>query len=456
MLKDKKAGHMFERDVPGLAVRQVCVRLLGAVLDKRTSLAGLTDNEYGHPQYLKLSYRDRLLCRAILGAALRHRSQITVALSRFLVRPLPAQAFSLHHLLHISITQILYLDIPDHAAIDLAVRVAKIDPRMRRFSGLVNAILRNFAREAPILRMQTPTIKAIPMWFGQLLVSTYGAEKADQILAIQSITPPLDLTVKSDSAGWAKRLGGIVLPNGSVRLISSAYSIADLPGYAEGAWWVQDVAAALPARLLGNVYGKKVADLCASPGGKTAQLALQGADVMALDISANRLKRLRENMDRLNFSVHYWLGDLREFHPDQLFDAVLLDTPCSSTGTIRRHPDILWTKTMDDVTKLAEVQYGLLLAAIALVKKNGRVVFSNCSLAREEGEDLVKKILATRDDIVLEPILAEEMGAMAHLISMEGFLRTIPSDCCYENFNAEEKLFLGMDGFFAARFRKVH
>ncbi|MDD9329963.1 MAG: transcription antitermination factor NusB, partial [Bartonella sp.] len=202
----------------------------GTVLDKRTSLAGLTDNEYGHPQYLKLSYRDRLLCRAIWGAALRHRSQITAALSHFLVRPLPAQAFLLHHLLHISIAQILYLDIPDHAAIDLAVRMAKIDPRMRRFSGLVNAILRNFAREAPILRMQTPTIKAIPMWFGQLLISTYGAEKANQILAIQSMTPPLDLTVKSDSAGWAKRLGGIVLPNGSVRLVSSAYSVADLPG----------------------------------------------------------------------------------------------------------------------------------------------------------------------------------------------------------------------------------
>ncbi|OPB32313.1 RsmB/NOP family class I SAM-dependent RNA methyltransferase [Bartonella sp. AR 15-3] len=455
-MKDKKAGHMFEINVPGLIVRQVCVRLLGAVLDKRTSLAGLTDNEYGHPQYLKLSYRDRLLCRAILGAALRHRSQITVALSHFLVQPLPAQAFSLHHLLHISITQILYLDIPDHAAIDLAVRVAKIDSRLRRFSGLVNAILRNCAREAAILRVQTPTIEAIPTWFRQLLVSTYGVEKADQILAIQSIIPPLDLTVKSDSAGWAKRLGGIVLPNGSVRLVSSAYSVADLPGYAEGAWWVQDVAAALPIRLLGNIHDKKVADLCASPGGKTAQLALQGADVTAIDISANRLKRLRENINRLNFSVHYWHGDLRQFHPDQLFDAVLLDTPCSSTGTIRRHPDILWTKTMEDVTKLAEMQYDLLLAAIALVKKNGRIVFSNCSLAKEEGEDLVKKILSTRHDIVLEPILAEEMGAMAHLVSMEGCLRTIPSDCCDGNFNTEEKLFLGMDGFFAARFRKVH
>ncbi|MGF7157966.1 16S rRNA (cytosine967-C5)-methyltransferase [Bartonella heixiaziensis] len=446
---------MSEKHVPGLAVRRVCVRLLGAVLDKHASLSGLTDNEHGHPQYLGLSHRDRLLCRAILAAALRHRGQISAALSRFLSRPLPSQAFSLQHLLHISAAQILYLDIPDHATIDLAVRVAKIDPRLRRFSGVVNALLRNVAREAGVLRQQAPVIEGVPAWFGQLLVSTYGAEKADQILAIQSVEPPLDLTVKSDSVGWAKRLGGVVLPNDSVRLSNLDCAVSDLPGYRQGAWWVQDFAAALPACLLGNIRGKRVADLCASPGGKTAQLALQGADVTAVDMSANRLKRLNENMERLHFSVRTWQGDVRNFHPDQLFDAVLLDAPCSSTGTIRRHPDILWTKSMDDVVKLAALQYDLLLAAIALVKKDGRIVFSNCSLAREEGEDLVEKILSARGDVVLEPICKEEMGALAHLLSSTGTLRTTPADFCHKNFDAEKKMLLGMDGFFAARFRKV-
>ncbi|WP_035007869.1 RsmB/NOP family class I SAM-dependent RNA methyltransferase [Candidatus Bartonella washoeensis] len=454
-MKRMKAGRVSEKNVPGLTVRQVCVRLLGAVLDKRASLSGLTDNEHGHPQYLGLLHRDRLLCRAILGAALRHRGQITAALSHFLSRPLPPQAFSLQHLLHISAAQILYLDIPDHAAIDLAVRVAKIDPRIRRFSGVVNALLRNLAREVDVLRQQAPVIEGVPAWFGQLLVSTYGAEKADQILAMQSIEPPLDLTVKSDSIGWAKRLGGVVLPNNSVRLSSLDCAVSDLPGYKEGAWWVQDFAAALPVCLLGNVRGKQVADLCASPGGKTAQLALQGADVTAVELSANRLKRLKENMERLHFSVRTWQGDVKNFHPDQLFDAVLLDAPCSSTGTIRRHPDILWTKSMDDVIKLAALQYDLLLAAITLVKKGGRIVFSNCSLAREEGEDLVDKILSIRHDIVLEPICKEEMGALAHLLSFAGTLRTTPADFCHENFYAERKVLLGMDGFFAARFRKV-
>ncbi|WP_409361245.1 RsmB/NOP family class I SAM-dependent RNA methyltransferase [Bartonella heixiaziensis] len=446
---------MSEKHVPGLAIRQVCVRLLGAVLDKHASLSGLTDNEHGHPQYLGLSHRDRLLCRAILAAALRHRGQISAALSRFLSRPLPSQAFSLQHLLHISAAQILYLDIPDHATIDLAVRVAKIDPRLRRFSGVVNALLRNVAREAGVLRQQAPVIEGVPAWFGQLLVSTYGAKKADQILAIQSVEPPLDLTVKSDSVGWAKRLGGVALPNDSVRLSNLDCAVSDLPGYRQGAWWVQDFAAALPACLLGNIRGKRVADLCASPGGKTAQLALQGADVTAVDMSANRLKRLNENMERLHFSVRTWQGDVRNFHPDQLFDAVLLDAPCSSTGTIRRHPDILWTKSMDDVVKLAALQYDLLLAAIALVKKDGRIVFSNCSLAREEGEDLVEKILSACGDIVLEPICKEEMGALAHLLSSTGTLRTTPADFCHKNFDAEKKMLLGMDGFFAARFRKV-
>ncbi|WP_455476190.1 RsmB/NOP family class I SAM-dependent RNA methyltransferase [Bartonella sp. B17] len=454
-MKHKKVGHTSEINVPGLGVRRVCVRLLGAVLDKQTPLSGLTDNEHGHPQYLELSHRDRLLCRAILGAALRHRGQITTALSRFLMHPLPPKAFSLQHLLHISVAQILYLDIPDHAAIDLAVRVAKIDPRIRRFAGVVNALLRNVVREAVFLRQQAPTIGEVPLWFGQLLVATYGTEKADQILAIQTLEPPLDLTVKSDNTRWAERLGGVVLPNGSIRLSRLGCSISDLPSYAEGAWWVQDFAASLPACLLGNIRGKRVADLCASPGGKTAQLALQGADVTAVDMSANRIKRLKANMERLHFSVRYFEGDMRNLHPDQPFDAILLDAPCSSTGTIRRHPDILWTKSMDDIVKLAALQYDLLLAAIALVKKGGRIVFSNCSLAKEEGEDLVEKILSTRDDIVLDPISLEEMGAMAHLLSTRGTLRTTPADFCYENFDAEKKIFLGMDGFFAARFRKV-
>ncbi|EJF76448.1 ribosomal RNA small subunit methyltransferase B [Bartonella birtlesii LL-WM9] len=454
-MKHEKAGQVSEKNVPGLAVRQVCVRLLGAVLDKHASLSGLTDNKHGHPQYLSFSHRDRLLCRAILAAALRHRGQITVALSRFLMRPLPSQAFSLQHLLHISVAQILYLDIPDHAAIDLAVRVAKLDPRMRRFSGMVNALLRNVAREADVLRQPLPTVEGVPAWFGELLISAYGKEKAEQILEIQSTPPPLDLTVKSDSIVWAKRLGGVVLPNGSVRLSHVDCSVSDLPGYRQGAWWVQDFAAALPACLLGNIQGKRVADLCASPGGKTAQLALQGADVTAVDMSANRVKRLKENMERLHFSVRTWQGDVRNFHPEQLFDAVLLDAPCSSTGTIRRHPDVLWTKSMEDILTLAALQYDLLSAAIALVKKGGCIVFSNCSLAREEGEDLIEKILSIRSDIVLEPICAKEMGVMAHLLSCEGVLRTTPADFCHEDFNAEKNIFLGMDGFFAARLRKV-
>ncbi|WP_375634343.1 MULTISPECIES: RsmB/NOP family class I SAM-dependent RNA methyltransferase [unclassified Bartonella] len=453
-MKHKKAGHVSEKNVPGLAVRQVCVRLFGAVVDKYTPLSGLTDNEHGNPQYLKLSQRDRLLCRAILTASLRHRGQIMAALSRFLARPLPSQALSLQNLLHISVAQILYLDIPDHAAIDLAVRVAKLDPRMRRFSGVVNALLRNVAREAEPLRQQVPTIEGVPAWFGQLLVSAYGTEKAHQIIAIQSVEPPLDLTVKSDSGGWAERLGGVVLPNGSVRLNRLECSVSDLPGYREGSWWVQDFAASLPACLLGSIEGKRVSDLCASPGGKTAQLALQGAEVTAIELSANRIKRLKENMERLHFSVHIWQGDVRNFYPTQLFDAVLLDAPCSSTGTIRRHPDILWTKSKDDIVKLAALQYDLLVAAISLVKVEGRIVFSNCSLAREEGEDLIEKILSTRNDIVLDPICPEEIGALEHLLC-EGVLRTTPADFCHKNFDAEKTVFLGMDGFFAARLRKI-
>lgn len=449
-MKKQKAGQQPNPNIPGLAVRQAATRLLSAVIDKKTSLDGLTDNEHGHPQYLALEMRDRALCRAILGASLRHRADITKALAGFLDRPLPQNALSLNHLLHVGAAQILYLDVPDHATIDLAVTAAKCDPRNRRFSGLVNAVLRKFARQADDIRSKPLGIENIPVWFADLLAENYTKDVAEDILKSQDYEPPLDLTVKAEPEIWAEKLGGIALPNGTVRLAGLDGPLSALEGYADGAWWVQDVAASLPARLFGNIEGKRIADLCAAPGGKTAQLAAQGAKVTAIDLSANRLKRLQANMQRLNLTVDTWAGNLKDFKPDALFDAILLDAPCSSTGTIRRHPDILWTKDQSDIVKLAQLQLELLLASIALVKIGGTIVFANCSLARQEGEELIDKVLLMRDDLEIIPILPEEIGGMAELILPQGTLRTTPAD-----LKRETPQLSGMDGFFAARFRKI-
>ncbi|WP_295735366.1 RsmB/NOP family class I SAM-dependent RNA methyltransferase [uncultured Bartonella sp.] len=435
--------------VPGLPARLAAARLLSAVIDKKTSLDGLIDNEHGHPQYLALEMRDRMLVRAILGAALRHRADIERIFKCYLDRPLPQNALSLRHLLHVAAAQVLYLDVPDHAAIDLAVTAAKSDPRNQRFSGLVNAILRKLARTADEERAQSATTENIPAWFSQVLVENYGREKAAKILAAQANEPPIDISVKSNPEMWAEKLGGHVLFNGTVRLEHVEGAVSDLEGYQQGEWWVQDAAASLPARLLGNIKDKTVADLCAAPGGKTAELAIQGANVTAIDLSANRLKRLQHNMERLNLKVATWAGNLKDFKPEELFDAVLLDAPCSSTGTIRRHPDILWTKDVSDVEKLAKLQLELLIASISLVKIGGLIVFANCSIFRQEGEELVNNVLSSRNDIKLVPIRDEEVGGRKELLS-NGVLRTTPAD-----LEGKTALLSGMDGFFAARFQRI-
>ena len=340
-------------DTPGLAARQTAARLLAAVIDARTSLDGLTDADHGHPQYRALDQRDRSLVRAILATALRYRMTIERLIERRLERPLPANARALSHILHVAAAQMLFLDVPDSAAVDLAVTQARGDPRTARFSGLVNAVLRALAR---VKERALPAALAAgddaPEWFSTRLAQAYGPAKARAILAAHRLEAPVDFTARADPEGWAARLGGIVLPTGTVRVARPAAAIPDLPGFAEGAWWIQDAAAALPARLLGDVAGLSVADLCAAPGGKTAQLALAGARVTAIDISRNRLRRLAVNLARLGLAAEIVEADLLSVAPAAPFDAVLLDAPCSSTGTVRRHPDVPWTKTPEDIDKL--------------------------------------------------------------------------------------------------------
>jgi len=445
--KRKTPATIEAEGKPGLEARRTAARLLGAVIDAHTPLDALTDNEHGHPQYLALEPRDRALVRAILASALRHRCTIEKLIGRRLDRPLPPNAHSLSHILHVGAAQILFLDVPDSAAVDLAVTQAKADPRAARFSNLVNAVLRNIARRKHELAKALETTQDAPAWFAWRLKEIYGREETDTILKAHRVEAPIDFTVKSDPALWAERLGGRVLPNGSVRLDRLSASVPDLPGFSEGAWWVQDAAATLPARLLGDIEGLWVADLCAAPGGKTAQLALEGAKVTAVDLSASRLKRLKSNLDRLSLSAEIVRADVLKWEPERKFDAVLLDAPCSSTGTVRRHPDVPWTKTPEDVAKLADLQRRLLAHALTLIHPSGMVVFSNCSLDPSEGEELVQELLAKRSDVAVDPILPEELPGAEHFVTAEGFLRTTPA------LTGAEGQLDNIDGFFAARLR---
>nr|WP_258052180.1 RsmB/NOP family class I SAM-dependent RNA methyltransferase [Mesorhizobium sp. INR15] len=437
--------------VAGLAARKAAARLLAAVIDARTPLDGLTDHENGHPQYKALDLRDRGLVRAILVTALRYRMTISGLLARRLEKPLPPNATALSHILHVAAAQILFLDIPDSAAVDLAVTHAKSDPRTVRFSGLVNGVLRTLARvkETELPAALAATDEA-PKWFSDRLKATYGAARAGEILSAHRHEAPVDFSAKADPELWAERLGGFVLPTGTIRVEKLAGAVTELPGFAEGAWWVQDAAASLPARLFGDIKGLRVADLCAAPGGKTAQLILAGARVTAVDTSKNRLARLTQNLERLGLPADIVQADLLKYQPEELFDAVLLDAPCSSTGTVRRHPDVPWTKTPADVEKLADLQRRLLARAVTLVKPGGRIVFSNCSLDPIEGEDLHRAFLKQTKLVADDPLRQGEIEGIDPFLTPQGTLRTTPADL--DQGSPERS---GLDGFFAARMRRA-
>ena len=386
--------------------------------------------------------------RAIINSALRHLPRIRAAIDSLLQTPLPEGARALEHVLTVAAAQILYLDIPDHSAVDLAVEQAQSDPRNRRFANLVNAVLRRLSREKATIVEKTRTVPAMPEWFFDRLVAHYGRDQAERISDAQLAPAAIDLSVKSDAAAWAERLGGMVLPTGSVRLPEFSGSIPSLPGFSEGAWWVQDAAASIPARLFGDLAGRSVIDLCAAPGGKTAQLVLAGAKVTALDQSSSRLRRLKANLDRLGLQARTKEIDMAEFRPEELFDAALLDAPCSSTGTTRRHPDVLWTKGPEDVEKLARLQERLLRHALSVVKPGGIVVFSNCSLDPREGEEIVARVLAD-GGCERVPIAAGDWPGLGEAITAEGEFRTTPA-----MLPLEPPFSGGLDGFYAAVLRR--
>lgn len=427
---------------PGLAARLAATKIISAVLDKQTSLDGMLDAENGNPAYRALTLADRALVRAIVNSALRHLPRIEAALSMLLDGPLPQGARSLQHVLVVGAAQMLYLDVPDHSAVDLAVEQAHRDPRNKRFVKLVNAVLRRLGREKSEIEESIASVPVLPNWFFERLVSAYGEDTAAKIAESQLIPSSIDITVKSDPERWAKALNGEVLATGSVRLGSFDGQIPDLEGFTEGEWWVQDAAASVPARLMGDIRGKRVADLCAAPGGKTAQLVLAGADVTAIDQSGNRLKRLRENLARLGFSAQTAESNLLKFQPDELFDAVLLDAPCSSTGTLRKHPDVCWTKGPQDIVKLAALQEQLLRHAVTLARPGGLVVFSNCSLDPSEGEDMIARVLK---DGGVERVVTEKSDwpGLENAINANGDFRTTPD------------MLGGVDGFFAAVLRRL-
>jgi 16S rRNA (cytosine967-C5)-methyltransferase len=394
----------------------------------------------------RLEPRDEALARAIAVVTFRRLGTLRHAIRSRLDRGLPKER-ELLSLLLVGGAQILFLDVPDHAAVDTAVELARGDPRLRHATGLVNALLRRLIRERDAILADGDPWRDTPDWLKARWIAAYGEAEAQAIADAHRSSASVDLTIRGDAAAWAERLGGLLLPTGSVRLRERT-AIRDLPGFADGAWWVQDAAAALPARLLDPRGGEAIADLCAAPGGKTAQLAAAGAAVLAVDRSAKRLRRVDENLARLGLEAETRALDALELDAGP-FDGVLLDAPCLATGTIRRHPDVAWSKAEDDIPRLANLQARLLDKAADLLKPGGRLVYCVCSLEPEEGEHQARSFLERHPGFRRVPVAASEIGGLAESLTPAGDLRTLPS-----HLRLAEDERSGLDGFFAARFAK--
>ena len=438
-------------EVPGLAARRIAADILDGVLHKHRTLDDQLDGAGAHPGLKTLSDRDRALMRRLVATILRRLGTLGHVLSRLLDRGIPTDAPRAQSALLIGAAQILWMDVPDHAAVDLSVRLVQSDRRAAKYAGLVNAVLRRCAREgAPLIEeVRAQTLDVAP-WLLARWIAHYGETTAREIATAIGHEPSLDITVKSDVEQWATRLHGEVLPNGSIRTLLQG-SVTMLPGFTDGQWWVQDAAASLPARLFGDVADKRIADFCAAPGGKTAQLALAGARVTAIDRSSNRMARLRDNLTRLSLQAETVVADAAEWKEgtEASFDGILIDAPCTSTGTIRRHPDIGWLRQEADIGPLVTLQKRLLQRAAALLKSGGTLVYCTCSLEPEEGEQAIAAFLAAEPSLRRAPIDAGEVAGLTEIVSAEGDLRTLP---CH--LPRQEPRLGGLDGFYAARLVK--
>lgn len=392
--------------------------------------------------------RDRALAHAIAATVFRHKGQLEQVIDAFLERPLDKSGVQARDILLCGAAQLLFMRTEPHAAISTSVQLADLNSKTRRYKALVNAVLRQIAgNQEAILKDLPPAMSSLPPWLQKKLRADLGPQVADECAHALLTQAGLDISVKNEAFRQPlEAAGGMTMPTGSIRFPAPYPAIPSLPGFGEGAWWVQDAAAALPARLLGDVAGLSVLDMCAAPGGKTLQLAAAGAKVTAVDISPSRLDLVRANLDRTGLMAELVAADALDFDPGRQFDAILLDAPCSATGTIRRHPELPWLRGADDVRKLVAVQRALLRKASDLLKPGGTLVYAVCSLLAEEGGKQVQAFLNENRNFERRPVETESLGLTPEFVTRNGDLRTLP----HYRLGAAT----GMDGFYAARLVK--
>lgn len=426
----------------GLAARRATLDMLQLVLQQRKPLEQAADE---CKALRALTPQNKAFALRLTKTVCRRLGQLDDLIAHFLKSSLPLDATEIGNILRLGMAETLFAGIPAHASVNSAVELAK-ETHFPGLSGLVNAVLKRASKEAADYSYSQDSFTLIlPEWFRTELVSAYGEETARAIHAAQLTEPPLDLSAKTPTTAMAEKLGAELLPTGSLRLAQSP-ALETLDGYRQGEWWVQDAAAALPAKLLGDVKGSTVLDICAAPGGKTAQLATRGANVIAVDRSAKRLERLNENLLRLHLKAEVLAADATNWQPTQQFSHIMLDAPCSATGTLRRNPDVVLHRNCDDITKLCTLQTRLLERAFSWLSQGGMLIYAVCSLLPAEGERQIELLLKRHADAKLLPVNPDEVGSLSEIITSQGYLRSLP--CHMAELG-------GMDGFFAARLTRT-
>ncbi|MCB1530713.1 MAG: 16S rRNA (cytosine(967)-C(5))-methyltransferase RsmB [Rhodospirillales bacterium] len=429
----------------GLSARSAALKILDQVLQKKRPLDQVLESERA---FYSLPGRERAFTRMLVSTVLRRKGQLDDLIRRAMNRGEEPRPETLRHILYIGITQLLFMDVPDHAAVDTSVSLAKAEGAERQ-KGFINAVLRRMISEGrEWVKKQDPVQTNVPEWILKDWIATYGLIEAAEIAQGSLTEAPLDITVKDkgEIKLWEGALGASALPTGSLRR-SGGGNVTELAGFADGSWWVQDASAALPARLFGDRKDKTVVDLCAAPGGKTMQLASMGANVIAVDRSTSRMKILFQNLDRTNLRarVETVIADGAEWKPQKPVDAVLLDAPCSATGTIRRHPDLLHLKTPKDIEQLCAIQGRLLDNAAGILQPGGTLIYCTCSLQKAEGEGQITSFLYRHPEFRRAPVKAGEIGNIEGAITLDGDVRLLPYHLAPHG---------GMDGFFISRLKK--
>ncbi len=427
--------------IKGTETRKIASYILEEVIRRSNSMDVILERiSRTNKNYSKLNQRDRAFCRMLATSTLRYLTQIDYALEKFLEKPLRKLPEKVKIALRLGVVQIIFLETPNYASVNMSVNLVS-----KNWRSLTNAILRRITREKSIFLEHLNNGPKIPVWLEKRWKKNWKEEYEDIIKMHQNLKPPIDISVKSNAKYWAKELDAKLLQNDVLRIYGEG-RINKLSGFQLGEWWIQDFSSQIPVRLLKVKSGENILDLCSAPGGKTVQLASLGAKVTSVDKSASRLQTLKSNLKRLKLTSELINKDILKYKFNKNWSKILLDAPCSSTGTLRRHPDIMHNKDEKEVLLFTSIQEKLLDKSWSILNQNGFLIYSTCSLEKEEGEDQIEKFLKKHKDARIDKILESEMDGIEESISKKGWLRILPHH--YKDKG-------GTDGFFIARLKKV-